>query len=92
MTPFAENFNRAVAAAKDAAAMARPYVEEMVKLAETFTLAEEVELQPLQYAVRIVGSSPLRVVGSGCSHTDTHALARLRQRYIGHLAVAATPP
>ena len=71
--------------------MARPYAEEMVRLGETFAWAEEVDLQPLLYAVRIAGSSPLRVIGSGGSLTGAHALAGLHQRYTGNLAVAATP-
>ena len=71
--------------------MARPYAGEMAKLAETFAWAEEVELRPLQQAVRVAGLSPLRVIGSGGSLTGAHALAGLHQRYTGHLAAVATP-
>ena len=71
--------------------MARPYAEEMTKLAETFAWAAEVELQPLRQAVRTTGLSPLRAIGSGGSLTGAHALAGLHQRYTGHLATVATP-
>ena len=71
--------------------MARPYAGEMAKLAETFAWAEEVDLRPLQQAVRVAGLSPLRVIGSGGSLTGAHALAGLHQRYTGHLAAVATP-
>ena len=71
--------------------MARSYAGEMARLAETFAWAEEVDLRPLQQAIRFAGLSPLRVIGSGGSLTGAHALAGLHQRYTGHLAAVATP-
>ena len=72
--------------------MARPYPDEMARLAETFTwVAEIVELGPLRQAIRTAGQFPLRAIGSGGSLTGAHALATLHQRYTGHLATVATP-
>ena len=71
--------------------MARPYAEEMAKLAETFAWARAADLQPLCQAVRSAGLSPLRAIGSGGSLTGAHALAGLHQRYTGHVATVATP-
>ncbi len=71
--------------------MARPYAEEMTKLAETFVWVAGTDLQPLQQAVRMAGSWPLRAIGSGGSLTVAHALAGLHQRYTGRLATAVTP-
>ena len=72
--------------------MARPYAEEMAKLAKTFAWAAKVaDLQPLRQAVRTAGLSPLRAIGSGGSLTGAHALAGLHQRYTGHPATVATP-
>ena len=71
--------------------MARPYAEEMTKLAETFVWAAAADLRPLQQAVRIAGPWPLRAIGSGGSLTVAHALASLHQRYTGRLATAVTP-
>lgn len=71
--------------------MARPYAGEMAKLDETFAWAEEVDLGPVQEAVRVAGCSALQVIGSGGSLTGAHALAGLHQRYTSHLATVATP-
>ena len=72
--------------------MARPYAEEMARLAETFAWAAEiVDLEPLRQAIRTAGHLPLRAIGSGGSLTGAHALAALHQRYTGHLATVATP-
>ena len=71
--------------------MARPYAEEMAKLAETFAWVRAADLKPLRQAVRTAGLSPLRAIGSGGSLTGAHALAGLHQRYTGHLATVATP-
>ena len=72
-------------------AMAKPYAEEMAKLAETFIWAAGADLKPLQQAIRIAGLWPLRAIGSGGSLTCAHALASLHQRYTGHLSTAVTP-
>ena len=72
--------------------MARPYAEEMARLAETFAwVAEIIELKPLRQAIRTAGSLPLRAIGSGGSLTGAHALVTLHQRYTGNLATVATP-
>ena len=71
--------------------MARPYLREMTKLAETFAWAAAVDLQPLRQAVWNARLSPMRAIGSGGSLTGAHALASLHQRYTGRLAAAATP-
>ena len=72
--------------------MARPYAEEMARLAETFAwVAEFVELKPLRQAIRTAGNLPLRAIGSGGSLTGAHALVTLHQRYTGNLATVATP-
>ena len=72
--------------------MARPYAEEMARLAETFAWAAEiVDLEPMRQAIRTAGNLPLRAIGSGGSLTGAHALADLHQRYTGHLATVATP-
>ena len=72
--------------------MARPYAEEMARLAETFAwVAEIIELKPLRQAIRTAGSLPLRAIGSGGSRTSAHALVTLHQRYTGNLATVATP-
>ena len=71
--------------------MARPYAEEMAKLAETFAWAAAADPEPLREAVRTAGLSPLRAIGSGGSLTGAHALASLHQRYTSHLAAVATP-
>ena len=72
--------------------MARPYAEEIARLAETFAwVAESVDLKPLRQAIRTAGQLPLRAIGSGGSLTGAHALAALHQRYTGHLATVATP-
>ena len=72
--------------------MARPYAEEMARLAETFAwVAEIVELKPLRQAIRTAGNLPLRAIGSGGSLTAAHALVTLHQRYTGNLATVATP-
>ena len=74
------------------ATMARPYAEEMARLAETFAwVAEIVDLKPLRQAIRTAGHLPLRAIGAGGSLTGAHALAALHQRYTGHLATVATP-
>ena len=71
--------------------MARPYAEEMAKLAETFAWARAADPKLLRQAVRTAGLSPLRAIGSGGSLTGAHALAGLHQRYTGQLAAVATP-
>ena len=71
--------------------MARPYAEEMAKLAETFAWVRAADLKPLRQAVRTAGLSPLRAIGSGGSLTGAHALAALHQRHTGQLAAVATP-
>ena len=72
--------------------MAKPYAEEMERLAETFAwVAEIVDLGPLRQAIRTAEHFPLRAIGSGGSLTGAHALVALHQRYTGHLATVATP-
>ena len=71
--------------------MARPYAEELTKLAATFIWVAATDLRPLQQAVRIAGSSALRAIGSGGSLTGAHALAGLHQRYVRRVATAVTP-
>ena len=72
--------------------MARPYAEELARLAETFAwVADIVELEPLCQAIRTAGNWPLRAIGSGGSLTGAYALAALHQRYTGQLATVATP-
>ena len=72
--------------------MARPYSEEMARLAETFAWAAEIaDLKPLSQAIRTAGDLPLRAIGSGGSLTGAHALAALHQRHTGQLAAVATP-
>ena len=72
--------------------MARPYSEEMARLAETFAwVAEVVDLKPLCQAIRTAEHLPLCAIGSGGSLTSAHALAALHQRYTGRLATVATP-
>ena len=72
--------------------MARPYAEEMARVAETFAwVAEAVDLEPLRQAIRAAGQFSLRAIGSGGSLTGAHALAALHQRYTRKLATVATP-
>ena len=71
--------------------MARPYAEELTKLAATFAWAATTDLRPLQQVIRGTGSSSLRAIGSGGSLTGAHVLAGLHQRYAGRLAAAVTP-
>jgi fructoselysine-6-P-deglycase FrlB-like protein len=71
--------------------MARPYANEMAKLADTFRWAATVDIHRLRQAVRSAGLSPLRAVGSGGSLTVAHALADFHQRFTGRIAAVATP-
>lgn len=71
--------------------MARPYVSEMSKLAETFSWAVSCDITALRQAVRTAGLSSLMAVGSGGSLTAAHALASLHRRWTGYLAAVATP-
>lgn len=74
------------------AIMAKPYAEEMERVAETFAwVAEIVDIEPLRHAIRTAAQSPLRAVGSGGSLTGAHTLAALHQRHTGQLATVATP-
>ena len=72
--------------------MAKPYTEEMVRLAETFSWAvETVDLSPLLQAIQTAGHFPLCAIGSGGSLTSAYALTALHQRYTHNLASVATP-
>ena len=71
--------------------MARPYVSEMAKLADTFAWAMSVDVSALRKAVKSAGLSPLLAIGSGGSLSAAHALATLHQRCTGYLASVATP-
>lgn len=71
--------------------MARPYVSEMAKLADTFAWAMSVDVSALRKAVKSAGLSPLLAIGSGGSLSVAHALSALHQRCTGYLASVATP-
>lgn len=71
--------------------MARPYANEMAKLAETFEWANDVDIRALRQAIRTAGLSPLRAIGSGGSLTAAHALSFFHQQYTGRIAAVATP-
>jgi fructoselysine-6-P-deglycase FrlB-like protein len=71
--------------------MARPYANEMSKLADTFAWATSAQISVLSKAAKTAGLSPLLAIGSGGSLSVAHALATLHQQYTGHLAAVATP-
>lgn len=72
--------------------MARPYKEEMARLAQTFAwAAHEADIQLLRLAIGVARLSPLLAIGSGGSLTGAYALAELHQRHTDLLAAAVTP-
>ncbi len=71
--------------------MAKPYLTELSKLADTFEWAAGTDIDEIKQVVGATVSSPLRAVGSGGSLTVAHAIASLHQRLTGQLAAVATP-
>ena len=71
--------------------MARPYRREMARLSETFRWAASADIALLRQAIRSVGLSSLRAIGSGGSLTVAHLLVGLHQHYVGRVAAVATP-
>lgn len=71
--------------------MAKPYAAEIAKLEETFSWACQVDIAPLQSAIKTAGLSSLLAIGSGGSLSAAHIIAGLHQNCTGHLASVATP-
>ncbi len=71
--------------------MAKPYANEISKLADTLAWAATVNIDSLRLAVRTAGLSPLLAIGSGGSLTTAHALAGFHGCFTGRLGAAATP-
>lgn len=71
--------------------MAKPYITEISKLADTFAWAMASDIAPLRLAVKTAGLSPLLAIGSGGSLTAAHALASLHRRCTEQMSAVATP-
>lgn len=71
--------------------MAKPYAQEMERLAETFAWANAASVDGLRDCVRRSAASPLFAIGSGGSLTAAHALAGLHRLRTKQLAVVGSP-
>jgi fructoselysine-6-P-deglycase FrlB-like protein len=71
--------------------VARPYAQEMDRLAQTLEWAGAEAIDDLVRAVGTAASGPLVAVGSGGSLSAAHFLAQLHQRLTGQIARTSTP-
>jgi hydroxymethylpyrimidine pyrophosphatase-like HAD family hydrolase len=71
--------------------LARPYAQEIEKIAETLAWAGSVSIDDFVRAVRTAVLGPLVAVGSGGSLSVAHFLAQTHQRMSGQLGKTATP-
>lgn len=71
--------------------MARPYAQEIEKLAETLAWAGSAPVDDLVRAARTASLGPLVAVGSGGSLSAAHFLAHTHQSLSGQLGQTATP-
>lgn len=71
--------------------MARPYAQEMCRLAQTLEWAGSVPIDDLVRAVGTAALGPLVAVGSGGSLSTAHFLAQTHQSIAGQLARISTP-
>lgn len=71
--------------------MARPYAQEMGRLAQTLAWSGSVPVEDLARAVGAAALGPLVAVGSGGSLSAAHFLAQTHQILAGQLARTATP-
>ncbi len=71
--------------------MARPYAQEMSRLAQTLAWAGSAPIEDLTRAVGEATLGPLVAVGSGGSLSAAHFLAQIHQSLAGQLARIATP-
>lgn len=71
--------------------MARPYAQELERLAQTLEWAGSAPIDELARAVGSAVLGPLVAVGSGGSLSAAHFLAQTHQRFSGQIARTATP-
>jgi fructoselysine-6-P-deglycase FrlB-like protein len=71
--------------------VARPYAQEMDRLAQSLAWAGSAPIEELVRAVGAAALGPLVAVGSGGSLSAAHFLAQIHQSLVGQLARVATP-
>jgi hypothetical protein len=71
--------------------VARPYAQEIGRLAETLAWAGSAPIDNLARAARTASLGPLVAVGSGGSLSAAHFLAQMHQSLSGQLGLTATP-
>ncbi len=71
--------------------MGKPYLQELRQLAETYSVANNLDTGIIEEAIASASSHPVFIIGSGGSLTAAQYICSLHQRYTGCVAKALTP-